>query len=61
MDFPATVWRRSSFSGTGTDDACVEIAIVPAAVGVRDSKHRAGGRLIFGRRSWDLFAAAVKA
>lgn len=61
MDFPAAAWRRSTFSGDGADDNCVEIAIVPAAVGVRDSKHRSGGRLVFARRAWDLFATTIKA
>lgn len=37
-------WRKSSFSSEG--EACVEIAYTAAAaVGIRDSKYPAGGRL----------------
>jgi hypothetical protein len=60
VDFSTAVWRTSTFSGTGSNDNCVEIAFVPAAVGVRDSKHRAGGRLVFDRRAWDSFAVTCR-
>lgn len=61
VDLSAAVWRTSSFTGGGGNDNCVEIALVPSAVGVRDSKHRAGGRLSFDRRAWDRFTATVRA
>ena len=32
-------WRKSSYSGTGTNDACVEIAFSGLAVAIRDSKN----------------------
>ncbi|MET8806399.1 DUF397 domain-containing protein [Streptomyces sp. NPDC004546] len=33
-------WRKSSYSGSGGGD-CVEVAIAPSAVHVRDSKAQA--------------------
>ncbi|MFV0134657.1 DUF397 domain-containing protein [Streptomyces sp. HMX87] len=31
-------WRKSSYSGGGDGDACVEIAELPARIAIRDSK-----------------------
>ncbi|WP_338598511.1 DUF397 domain-containing protein [Saccharopolyspora sp. SCSIO 74807] len=36
-DFTQATWRKSSRSG-GDGGACVEVATIPAATGVRDSK-----------------------
>ncbi|MFF5265266.1 DUF397 domain-containing protein [Actinomadura viridis] len=41
-------WRKSSASGDATDEACVEVAGLGGAVGVRDSKDPDGGRLAVG-------------
>ncbi|MCX4676553.1 DUF397 domain-containing protein [Streptomyces sp. NBC_01433] len=52
------VWRTSSYSsGNGQ---CVEVAIAPGAVPVRDSKHRGGPILAFDAHTWSAFVAAVK-
>jgi hypothetical protein len=32
-------WRRSSYSGSGENYNCVEVAAVAAAIGIRDSKN----------------------
>ncbi|MGI8328853.1 DUF397 domain-containing protein [Actinomadura scrupuli] len=40
-----TQWRKSSHSGGANDSACVEVARLPAGIGVRDSKHPAAGHL----------------
>lgn len=32
-------WRKSSYSGGVNDNACVELASIPSAVAVRDSKN----------------------
>jgi Domain of unknown function (DUF397) len=32
-------WRKSSYSGTGTNDNCVEVAFSGQAVAIRDSKN----------------------
>lgn len=37
-------WRKSSYS-SGDPDNCVEIAVTPSVVGIRDTKDRDGGRL----------------
>jgi hypothetical protein len=39
-------WRKSSFSG-GQEVACVEVAHLPGALAVRDSKNPAGPVLTF--------------
>ena len=46
-------WRKSSHSGSGHE--CVEVAPGRELVGVRDTKDRDGGTLVFSRRQWDAF------
>jgi len=52
-------WRKSSRS-IGGNDNCVEVSstVDGTAVGVRDSKDRAGAVLIFASRAWARFIAA---
>jgi hypothetical protein len=50
MDLVTAEWRKSSESGSGED--CVEVAFVPGTVGVRDTKNRTGGTLIFPETAW---------
>lgn len=38
-------WRKSSYTGTGNDDVCVEVADLGGNIGVRDSKDPDGPRL----------------
>ncbi|MGI5322959.1 DUF397 domain-containing protein [Actinomadura nitritigenes] len=38
-------WRKSSRSGSATDEACVEVAGVIHGVAIRDSRDADGGRL----------------
>ncbi len=52
----ATGWRKSSHSGD--EGACVEMALLPAAVAVRDSKDPAGPVLVFSPAAWAAFAGA---
>jgi len=59
VNFSAAVWRKSSRSGSGTNGACVEVAYVSAAVGVRDSKNPAAGHLTFGDAAWQGFVKRV--
>ncbi|RSM75152.1 DUF397 domain-containing protein [Kibdelosporangium aridum] len=42
--------KAGRFSGSGED--CVEVAFVPGAVAVRDTKHRSGGTLTFPESAW---------
>jgi hypothetical protein len=51
-------WYKSSRSaGNG---ACVEVANLPSATAVRDSKDPQGPILIFSTESWQLFIATVR-
>lgn len=50
MDLVNARWRKSSRSGTEAE--CVEVAFVPGSVGVRDTKNRTGGVLLFPHQSW---------
>jgi hypothetical protein len=52
-------WVKSSHSDP--DNACVEVAQLPNAVGVRDSKDQDGPVLAFGPDAWRGFVAGVKA
>ncbi|GGI74862.1 DUF397 domain-containing protein [Saccharopolyspora subtropica] len=52
-------WFKSSYSPT--QDECVEVAMVPGAVGVRDTKDRAGGTLVFDSTAWANFLTRLKA
>ncbi|BCJ62628.1 DUF397 domain-containing protein [Micromonospora endophytica] len=52
-------WRRSTRSLNGNAE-CVEVAMTPHAVGVRDSKDRRGPRLVVTTRGWAAFVDAVK-
>ncbi|WP_342774462.1 DUF397 domain-containing protein [Actinocorallia herbida] len=42
------------------DNACVELARLPDAIGVRDSKHPASGHLALGRRAFTGLLHEVK-
>ncbi|MEU8797763.1 DUF397 domain-containing protein [Spirillospora sp. NPDC048819] len=53
-------WRKSSRSGSATDEACVELAVLPEGVGVRDSKDPDGGRLIVNRTQLGSLMQAIK-
>ena len=54
-DLATATWRKSSLSGGGNNDACVEVAILPELVGVRDSKNRSAGHLEFSAAAWRRF------
>ncbi|MEU8351145.1 DUF397 domain-containing protein [Streptomyces sp. NPDC048845] len=47
-------WFKSSHSGTNGGD-CVEVAIAPHTVHVRDSKHQGGPRVRVSVRAWSDF------
>lgn len=55
--FPAWSWSKSSYSGTQTN--CVEVASVPALVGVRDTKDRDSGALLLRGPAWQALVARV--
>jgi hypothetical protein len=58
-DTDELTWFKSSYS-SGTDgNSCVEVAIVPRTVHVRDSKQAAGPRLVLAPEAWSDFVASV--
>ena len=61
VDFHAAVWRKSSRTGGGQDDNCVEVAFSGPAVGVRDSKSPDSGVLVFSAVQWAFFVRGFQA
>ncbi|WP_344421962.1 DUF397 domain-containing protein [Amycolatopsis minnesotensis] len=54
-------WRKSSHSGgTGANGDCVEVAVSPRQVGLRDSKNPCDGVLYFPVGSWRIFVVRVQ-
>ncbi len=49
-------WFKSSYSGTEGGD-CVEVAVLPSAVHVRDSKDKDGPALVVTPEAWSAFVA----
>jgi hypothetical protein len=52
------VWFKSTHSGSDGGE-CVEVAVRPASVHVRDSKDRSGPVLSFEPDAWAAFVAFV--
>ncbi|MEC3893216.1 DUF397 domain-containing protein [Nocardiopsis sp. LDBS1602] len=46
-------FHKSSYSGRGQD--CVEVADLPSAAAIRDSKHPENGHLTFSTTEWAAF------
>ena len=60
MEHMSAIWRKSSYSG-GASGNCTEVAAVPGAVLVRDSKDNGNGPVLaFAPRAWAAFAATVR-
>ncbi|MEV5900972.1 DUF397 domain-containing protein [Streptomyces sp. NPDC052127] len=51
------VWFKSSYSGGNTTE-CVEAAVVPAGVMVRDSKTPSGPHIPVSAEAWSRFVGA---
>lgn len=58
LSFPNAAWRKSSYSGD--QSSCVELAPLPAHVGIRDSKRPAQPALSVRPAAWTAFAAKVR-
>lgn len=50
-------WRKSSYSESGGNTSCVEVGRASTKVGVRDTKNRAAGTLVFPADAWTAFLA----
>ncbi|WP_078662531.1 DUF397 domain-containing protein [Streptomyces bicolor] len=53
-------WRKSSYSGGGDGNSCVEISDRRTRIAVRDSKAPARATLTFPTGAFTLFIEAVK-
>ncbi|WP_413101464.1 DUF397 domain-containing protein [Streptomyces sp. Inha503] len=51
-------WFKSSYSGGGGGE-CVEVAIRPEAIHIRDSKTPQGDRLTVSPEAWAAFIAHI--
>ncbi|MEU0947297.1 DUF397 domain-containing protein [Streptomyces canus] len=57
-DISELVWFKSSYSGGTQGDSCVEVAVAPRKVHVRDSKNApTGPRLAFTPATWTAFVS----
>ncbi|MFI5568485.1 DUF397 domain-containing protein [Streptomyces sp. NPDC051740] len=52
-------WFKSSYSGGTNGESCVELALTPGTVHVRDSKDTEGPRLAFAPGTWARFVPYV--
>ncbi|MET7284682.1 DUF397 domain-containing protein [Streptomyces sp. NPDC005573] len=59
MDTPDN-WRKSSYSGPGDGDSCVEIATRSSRIAIRDSKDPAAGTLTVPAAAFTPFVEALK-
>ncbi|MFF0648646.1 DUF397 domain-containing protein [Streptomyces tendae] len=53
-------WRKSSFSGGGDGNTCVEIAALPTRVVIRDSKAPSQGTVTIPVRSFAALIQSLK-
>ncbi|MGW5099380.1 DUF397 domain-containing protein [Streptomyces sp. NPDC004100] len=53
-------WFKSSHSGGNDGNSCVEIAVTPSVIHVRDSKHQTGPQLALTQDTWTTFVTAVR-
>ncbi|MDT0610139.1 DUF397 domain-containing protein [Streptomyces lancefieldiae] len=48
-------WFKSSYSGGNDGESCVELALTPGTIHIRDSKTVEGPRLSVTPRAWAIF------
>ena len=58
IDLSHAAWRKSSYSGG--NGSCVEVADLGEHIVVRDSKDKAGPKLVFDREAWRGFVEDTK-
>ncbi|MFJ8541894.1 DUF397 domain-containing protein [Streptomyces sp. NPDC093586] len=60
-DLADLTWFKSSYSDSSNPSDCVEVAMTPVAVHVRDSKRPDGPRLAVTLAAWARFVAGTGA
>ncbi len=55
-----TSWFKSSYSTQDNGGGCVSIAVLPGAVGIRDSKHTNGPALVVPVTAWASFTHEIR-
>jgi hypothetical protein len=58
-DRAGLAWFKSSYSDSSNINDCVEVAITPRTVHVRDSKNASGPRLALSPAAWAGFVTHV--
>jgi hypothetical protein len=58
MDLTRAAWRKTSYSHA--EGNCVEVASLPGAVAVRDSKDQGGPALTFTPAQWRRFTTNLR-
>ncbi|MFF4524235.1 DUF397 domain-containing protein [Streptomyces bluensis] len=58
-DASELAWFKSSYSGGTNGESCVELAVTPGTVHLRDSKNIEGPRLTFTPDAWARFVPYV--
>ncbi|MDN0193717.1 DUF397 domain-containing protein [Streptomyces sp. S.PNR 29] len=58
-DVSELTWFKSSYSDGPNGDSCVEVAIAPRTIHIRDSKHTQGPRLTLTPTAWSAFVSGV--
>ncbi|MFE8013279.1 DUF397 domain-containing protein [Streptomyces antibioticus] len=54
------VWFKSSYSDGPEGDSCVEVAVAPAAIHIRDSKVTDGPQLALAPAAWTEFVTFAR-
>ncbi|MEU8993420.1 DUF397 domain-containing protein [Streptomyces caniferus] len=54
---PELSWHKSSYSGQGNGNECVEVAPTPSVIHIRDSKNPHGPQLHLRPAAWSAFIA----
>ncbi|MGC0338732.1 DUF397 domain-containing protein [Streptomyces sp. SLBN-8D4] len=58
MNTEQLTWSKSSYSG-GEGGECLEVAVTPATIHLRDSKNPTGPHLTLSPTAWSAFVSPV--